>query len=235
MSDPDPAQLRRVVAIDGPSGSGKSTVARALAQALGFRYLDTGAMYRAVTWHLLRHEIPADLPDGDLAERLAVLRLQLADGDRVELDGDDVTAHLRSREVEARVSAVSARPPVRAMMRRLQRQIAAAGPVVAEGRDMGTVVFPAALWKFFLDAAPDERARRRCLDFTARGRDVTEQQVLEEIQVRDHLDSTRPDAPLRRADGAVYFDTTGRSAAEVVEQLARLVQQEEATGGSDPT
>jgi len=220
-----PAGGQTVVAIDGPSGSGKSTVARALAVRLGFQYLDTGAMYRAVTWYFLAKGISDSMAVRDLDSVLSHVQLTLHGDGRVALDGNDVSAHLRSREVESRVSTVSAMPPVRKMMRRLQRHLAAAGPVVAEGRDMASVVYPDARWKFYLDALPAERARRRCAEFLARGRVVTEADVLEEIQVRDHLDSTRKDAPLVRIADAIYVDTTGMSLAEVIDTLAAAIER----------
>lgn len=216
---------RAVVAIDGPSGAGKSSVARALAQRLGYAYLDTGAMYRAVTWYLLARGV-VDLHDEPVV--LAVLEDLVLEIDRngdVLVGRDRVSVHLRSQEVESRVSAVSALRGVRRRMRELQRAVARRGPIVAEGRDMGSVVFPRAHWKFYLDANVTERARRRLRDFTAAGRDVSEEEVLEEIEVRDHLDSSRLDAPLTRTDDAIYFDTTGQSLQEVVEGMARRVQQ----------
>lgn len=223
-----------VVAIDGPSGAGKSTVARHLAARLGFGFLDTGAMYRAITWHFLGSDCApaecASAPDQGHARMRAALstaRLELLQG-RVLLNGRDVTNHLRTREVESQVSAVSALPFVRAAMRDLQRLVAHQGPVVAEGRDMGSVVFPAARWKVYLDAAPSERARRRSQDFVRQGRVVSEADVLEEILVRDRLDSTRSDAPLRQADGALYVDSTGLTTDAVVERLLAYVRS---TGG----
>lgn len=226
---PDPlAEVRDVVAIDGPSGAGKSTVARELARRLGFAYLDTGAMYRAVTWFLLEHQFVDLAHTEELAVLLERLHLDIDARGHVHLNGRDVTSHLRSREVESRVSAVSAVPLVRERMRTLQRQVAARGPVVADGRDMASVVFPKARWKFFLDAEPDERARRRLRDFERGGRDVSLPEVLEELAVRDRLDSTRQDAPLTRTRDAVYYDTTGQSAAEVVEGLLRHVRAADA-------
>lgn len=228
--DPAAAGLTRVVAIDGPSGSGKSTVSRALAKALGWAYLDTGAMYRAVTWDFLAHgfgEVAQLDPASrvELLARLSAMEMRLETGGEIVVNGTDVTAHLRSREVESRVSAVSAMPEVRKRMRALQRDVAARGPLVAEGRDMGSVVFPKARWKLFLDAEPEERAARRLRDFEARGRSVTFDEVLDEIAVRDRLDSTRSDAPLQRIPDSVYFDTTGLALDEVVARIVAMVRQ----------
>lgn len=223
------------MAIDGPSGAGKSTVARTLAQRLGFGFLDTGAMYRAITWHFLQAgcvpgECTAEPDQGHARMRSALqrARLELA-GDRVLLNGRDVTSHLRTREVESQVSVVSALSFVREAMRDLQRLVAQNGPVVAEGRDMGSVVFPQARWKVYLDAAPAERARRRSEDFARQGRAVDQADVLDEILVRDRLDSTRSDAPLQKAPGALYIDTTGLTLDAVVDQLHAYVRGSEAT------
>ena len=221
----------QVVAIDGPSGAGKSTVARLLADQLGFAFLDTGAMYRAVTWHFLNEGCaPAECAGDDdrgvqrMQRALAAARLELVGG-RVLLNGRDVTPHLRVREVESQVSTVSALPFVRTAMRDLQRAVALQGPVVAEGRDMGSVVFPNARWKVYLDAAPTERARRRSQDFERQGRQVSPTDVLDEINVRDRLDSTRSDAPLRQADDAFYVDSTGLTTEAVVALLLTYVRQ----------
>ncbi|MCA8952896.1 MAG: (d)CMP kinase [Planctomycetes bacterium] len=220
------------MAIDGPSGAGKSTVARTLAERLGFAFLDTGAMYRAITWRFLERDCaPAECaaePDhghGRMRAVLADTPLALRAG-RVFVGDRDVTSHLRTREVESQVSAVSALPFVRAAMRELQRRIAAVGPTVAEGRDMGSVVFPRARWKVYLDAAPSERARRRSRDFTDQGRAVGEAEVLDEILVRDRLDSTRVDAPLRQSPDALYVDTTGLTIDDVVGRLLSYVRGE---------
>ena len=180
---PDPTE---VVAIDGPSGAGKSTIARRLAVQLGYGFLDTGAMYRAITWHFLEAGLQAssDAAVTPMQAALDAAQLELR-GDRVVLNGRDVTGHLRTREVESQVSAVSALPFVRARMGELQRQVARRGPVVAEGRDMGSVVFPDSRWKFYLDADLGERARRRQQDFRDRGRPVSENVVLDELEERD--------------------------------------------------
>ncbi len=203
-------------------------MARALAKRLRFRYLDTGAMYRAVTWYFLSEQIADAVADADVEPLLESMDLHIDDAGNVILNGQDVTVHLRSREVESRVSAVSARPCVRKVMRRLQRQMAERGPLVTEGRDMGSVVFPHARWKFFMDADPQERARRRLLDFQARGRQVTQAEVQEEMAMRDSLDSNREDAPLVRTDAATYVDTTGLSESDVLDKIHTLVRGETA-------
>jgi CMP/dCMP kinase len=192
-----------VVAIDGPAGAGKSTVARAVARALGFTYLDSGAMYRCVA--LAADRDPEAL---DIA----------FDGDRVLLDGRDVTAGIRTAEVSERASQVAADPRLRAAMVAKQRELMASGDWVAEGRDIGTVVAPGAEVKVFLTASPQERARRRAAE---RGEDL--QAVLAEQAIRDERDSKRAHSPLVAADDAVEVDTTGLSIDEVVAKIADLV------------
>jgi len=206
-----------VVAIDGPAGSGKSTVARAVAKRLGVAYLDTGAMYRSVSFAALEHGV--DPADGEVLAKLAHgLDIQL--GDRVLVDGVDATAAIRGPEVTAIVSAVSAHPEVRADMVRRQREWAEVhGGGVAEGRDIGTVVFPDADVKVFLTASEEERARRRQRD--DRAPDVTA--VAADLARRDALDSNRDTSPLRPADDAVVIDTTGRSVDDVVDQVVGLL------------
>jgi len=192
-----------VVAIDGPAGAGKSTVARAVARALGFTYLDSGAMYRCVA----------------LAADCDPEALDIAfDGGRVLLDGRDVTAAIRTAEVSERASQVAADPRVRQAMVAKQRELMASGDWVAEGRDIGTVVAPGAEVKVFLTASPQERARRRAAE---RGEDL--QAVLAEQAIRDERDSKRAHSPLVAADDAVEVDTTGLSIDEVVAKIADLV------------
>jgi cytidylate kinase len=200
-----------VVAIDGPAGAGKSTVARALARELGFTYLDSGAMYRAAALALLERGGAAS----EAAER-ADIRL----GDRVLLDGRDVTAAIRTPEVTEAASRVAANPEVRAALARKQRQLLSAGDWVAEGRDIGTVVAPDAPVKVFLTADAQERARRRADELHA---DV--ETVLRDQALRDAQDSTREHSPLRLAPGAVELDTTALSVDEVVKQIAALVER----------
>ncbi len=221
-AEPEPHVLD-VVAIDGPSGAGKSTVARRLAERIGFAYLDTGALYRAVTWHLLQSRFEGSAEQ--LRPLLDRLTLQFTEEGRTLLNEEDVTVHLRSQEVEAQVSRVSALPDVRSRMRDLQRQIAARGPLVAEGRDMGSVVFPNARWKFYLDAASAERAGRRQREFVRRGRRVDRDQVRKDLEARDHVDSTREDAPLIRPADATYVDSTELTAEGVVERMMQVIGQ----------
>lgn len=198
-----------VVAIDGPSGAGKSSVARTLATRLGFTYLDSGAMYRCVGLATLeRHAEPAAIA-GELVIEL---------GDRVLLDGRDVTDLIRTSEVSEAASRAAAEPAVRTAMVALQRRLLADGDWVAEGRDIGTVVAPAAEVKVFLTADPAERARRR-----AEQLGIEEAPVLAQQTIRDERDSNRQDSPLRPADDSVQLDTTGLSQRQVVDRLAELV------------
>lgn len=214
-----------VVAIDGPAGSGKSTTARRVAERLGYLYLDTGAMYRALTWKVLAGEV--DPRDEDEVARLAQsTRLDVRKteaGPRFYVDGEDVTAHLRRPEVSRQVSWVARVPAARKTLVALQRQIAARGGVVVEGRDIGTVVFPDAAVKIYLDASLEERARRRLRELEAAGEEVSLREIAREIEERDALDSERTESPLRRAEGAVLLDTTGLTIDEQVEAVLRIV------------
>lgn len=218
-----------IIAIDGPAGSGKSTVAKAVAARLGFRYLDTGAMYRAVAYRALETGVPLDNDE-------AVSRIAQAEAiafaheggsalpTRVLIGGADVTAQIRTPEVDAAVSPVSALKSVRELMVRQQRSLAEDHNVVVEGRDIGTVVFPNAELKVFLTASPEERARRRGLEQRAAGAAVTDDDVLAAIVRRDAYDSSREHSPLTAADDAVMLDTTGLTIPEVVESVAVLAE-----------
>jgi cytidylate kinase len=199
-----------VVAIDGPAGAGKSTVARALASELGFTYLDSGAMYRAVGLMLLR--------DGGAASECAE-SLEIEIGERVLADGEDVTEAIRAPEVSDAASKVATNPRVRAALVRKQRALLAQGDWVAEGRDIGTVVAPDAAVKVFLTADAGERARRRAAEL---GTDVDT--VMRDQALRDAQDEGREHSPLTLAPGAVEVDTSGLSIAEVVERIAALVR-----------
>ncbi len=210
--------LSEIVTIDGPSGAGKSTISRQLAKALGYTYLDTGAMYRAVGLAAQRAGLPL-VESVALAALLARLDLNLlaVDGDTgVTLNGEDISAAIRSPEMAMIASRVSALPMVRTYLTELQRRIGAQGAIVAEGRDMGTVVFPGAPHKFFLDASPAERAKRRVLQLRQQGRQVDEPEILAQIIERDQADSARALAPLRPALDAVIVDSSHLDIAGVV-------------------
>jgi cytidylate kinase len=207
-----------VIAIDGPAGAGKSTVARAVAAALGFTYLDSGAMYRCVA--LAGLERDADLDDpGAMAAIARSLRIGL-DADRVELDGREVGAEIRSSQVTEASSRVSVHPGVREAMVAEQRRLIGAGRYVAEGRDIGTVVSPEAPLKVFLTASPEERARRRALQTGEK-----EAAVLAAQRRRDERDRTREHSALRAAEDAVEIDTTGLAAEEVVARIVALARE----------
>jgi cytidylate kinase len=207
-----------VIAIDGPAGAGKSTVARAVAGALGFTYLDSGAMYRCVALAALERGVDLDDP---AAAAILARGLEIGfSGDGVELDGRDVTAAIRSPEVSVAASRVSVHPGVRAAMVARQRALIAAGRYVAEGRDIGTIVSPDAPLKVFLTASPEERARRR-----ARDTGEAEEQVLEAQAERDRRDRGRSHGALRTADDAVELDTTGLTAEQVAQRVVELARE----------
>jgi len=210
-----------IVTIDGPAGAGKSTVARALAQRLGFAYLDTGAMYRAVALAGLRRGVDWSRPE-QLAELAKQVKIEVA-GPRLLLDGEDVTAAVRTSQVTAVTRFAADNPEVRQHLVELQRTVAAGQDVVTEGRDQGTVVFADAPCKIFLTASPAERARRRVADLQAQGEPATLETVLADINCRDQEDASRAVGPLRRAAGAIEVPTDGLSVEEVVERLAAIV------------
>ena len=213
-----------IIAIDGPSGAGKGTVARKLASRLSYRHLDTGAMYRAVAWKALKEGLPLDDEEAvaGVAERAAID----VDPESVRIDADDVTSAIRTPEID-RASAIVARlPRVRAALVARQRQAGRQGGIVMEGRDVGTVVFPDADVKIYLDASPAERARRRAAD---PAHDVSRQtavaDVAQELEARDLSDRTRTTSPLIVAKDAVQVDTTGVSIEQVVERVMALVAE----------
>jgi len=220
-----------VITIDGPAGVGKSTISRRLAARLGYTYLDTGAMYRAAALYLDGRGI-------DCSDRQAVVRalagvtvelLPAADETEdvdVLLNGERVGALIRTPEMSMRASTVSAVPAVRRMLTEMQREIGRRGKIVAEGRDTGTVVFPGARHKFFLEASPAVRARRRALQMRERGETVDEKALLEMTIKRDRQDTERAVAPLKKADDARVIDTSGRSIDQVLEAILEIVRSD---------
>ncbi len=215
--------MRDVIALDGPSGTGKSTVARGLARRLGFRYLDTGAMYRAVTWAVLRDGVdPEDaVAVTALARRTRVDVSTDPDHPRVSVDGRPVDREIRSRAVTTAVSPVSATPGVREVLVAAQQELIGAGRVVAEGRDIGTVVAPGAPLKVFLTASTDARAHRR----SRQDGTTDHSSTAADLDRRDTYDSTRKHSPLRPADDAVHVDTTALGVTEVIQRLVDLATE----------
>lgn len=224
-------KLPRQIAVDGPVGAGKTTVGRELARRLGYRFLDTGLMYRAVTWAALRRDVA--LNDSARLAMLAGspdLRIAFdASGEaRVVLSGYDATRDLRSEAVEDAVSQVSAHPEVRRALVQRQRSLALEAPIVMVGRDIGTVVLDRAELKIYLTAGTEERARRRYEELRRSGQEVTAEAVLRSLERRDELDSKRAASPLRPAEDAKVINTDGKSLAEVIHYIQGLVQPEEA-------
>jgi cytidylate kinase len=220
-----------LIAVDGSAASGKSTIGRLLAARLGYRFLDTGIMYRAVTWAALERGI--DVHDAAALTRLAAsidMSVVLTDPRdpaqaRISIDSRDVTEHLRAPEVDENVSLVSRVAGVREALVQRQRAIAEPGRIVMAGRDIGTVVLPDAALKVYLDASPEERARRRYADFVASGRPVTEEAVLQDLRRRDQIDRERDVSPLRPADDAVKIDTDGLTQEQVLERVLGLIER----------
>ena len=209
-----------VVTIDGPAGAGKSTVARRLAQRLRYAFIPSGAIYRAIAWR-----VAGGLPVEKVLAGTEVGFQGPPERQRVLVDGEDVTEALRAPQMSGLTSALSQRPEVRAFADALQRRLAAAGPVVVEGRDAGTVVFPQADCKFYLDASLDVRAARRLADRRGRGEVHDLDTVREALAARDLADRTREAAPLRRTEDATYIDSSGMTIDEVIELMAKEVER----------
>jgi cytidylate kinase len=214
-----------IIAIDGPSGAGKGTVARAVAAELGYRHVDTGAMYRALAWKAVHEKLTLE-DESALAALAGRAVIDVSDG-VVRVDGHDVKQAIRTPEIDRAAAVVARQPAVRDVLVRKQREMGVRGAVVMEGRDIGTVVFPAADLKIYLDASPEERARRRATDPShAAGKGVAAvQEVASALAERDRSDSTRTASPLALAPDAVHIDTTGVGIEDVVERVLALVRE----------
>lgn len=216
------------IAVDGPSGAGKSTMARMIAQALGYLYVDTGAIYRTLGLFTLRQGISPDDAQA-VAALLPRAEIHMSYGEdgvqRMYLNGEDVTGAIRAPEVSEAASRVSAYPPVRAFLLEMQRALAKAGNVIMDGRDIGTVVLPGADVKIFLTASAEDRARRRLAELLERGEQTGFETVLADIVERDRRDSTRAVSPLRRAEDALLVDTTDQSLEESFSVLLQTIRE----------
>lgn len=214
-----------IITIDGPAGSGKSTVARTLANRLGYRYIDTGAFYRAFTLKAMKTGVNME-DEALLSQLLRDTRIELRNsegGTRVFLDGEDVSETIRTPEVTRNIHYIASRPVLREGLVKQQRLAAEGVSTIAEGRDTGTVVFPNAERKFYLDAQVEERARRRYLELLKTTKEVSYQDVLEELKKRDERDTNREASPLKMGEDFIYLDTTGLTAEEVVDALLKKI------------
>ena len=213
-----------IIAIDGPSASGKSTTAKGVAEKLGITHLDTGAMYRTVTWGLKKAAIhPSD--DEKVRDFLKNLEIYFDASNHIWLNGEDVSVEIRTGDISSRVSVVSAIPEVREKMVKIQRQIAGKKDCVLEGRDIGTVVFPDAEYKFFLVADTEIRAKRRLLDLERIGETSTLAELMDDIERRDAVDSSRNHSPLLRAEDAIPIDTSHLTINEQINKIVNLINQ----------
>lgn len=215
--------MYKVIAIDGPSGAGKSTVAKLLAERLGFSYLDTGALYRAVALMFLEKEITPEADDTILLEALNLSAIRFFKG-RIFLNNRDVSVDIRKPEIGQSSSVFSAKKVVRDALLRIQREAALENNLVVEGRDTATVIFPEAWKKFYMDASPGERANRRYRQLRDMGLDITAETAQEDVAARDNRDKSREVAPLKKAEDAIILDTTDKTAEQVVADILGLIR-----------
>ncbi len=214
-----------IIGIDGPAGSGKTTVAKLLAKRLGIFYLDTGAMYRALTLRAIERKV--DLSDNNTLKKLAEeLSLEFKDG-KVYLDGLDVSNQIRTPLIDKSISSVVAQPEVRAVMVKLQRNMVERGDFVVEGRDITTVVFPDAKYKFYLDASPATRSQRRFKELSEKGMDVNLKELDQDLKRRDNADKTRKISPLRLSKDAICIDTTNLTILQTAEEIIKRMDSED--------
>ncbi len=209
--------MKDVITIDGPSGAGKGTVSKLIAKKLGYKYLDTGALYRAVAWKVRKEKADTD-DEENLKQILKNIDITF-NGEKIAVDGADVTTEIRTGEIGELSSQVSAKPVVRDGLFSLQREICLQGKVVIEGRDTGSTIFPEAENKFFLDASIEERARRRYEEFKVKDPEITMKMTIEDIKKRDLRDSSRGNSPLKKTEDMVYIDSTNLSIEEVVANI----------------
>ncbi len=216
-----------IITIDGPAGSGKSTIAKMLAKELGYTYIDTGAMYRAVALMVKRKGIDPDNPDAvvELMKKIQIDLKPAENGVQVFLNGEDVSKEIRTEEIGKIASKIARHSEVRKILVQMQRELGLkAKNVVIEGRDTGTVIFPDADIKFFFTASPEVRAERRFKELKEKGLDISYEEILKEIKERDHLDETRKDSPLRPAEDAIIIDTTGKSLSDVFQDVLKIIK-----------
>lgn len=221
------SEATQILAIDGPAGAGKSSTAKEAARQLGFAFLDTGAMYRAATWWALQQGLDLDNPD-DMAASTRGMDLDITEGpagQKVTVNGTDVTLAIRTPEITKQIYKLDQNTEVRKHLVALQQRFGERQPTVAEGRDIGTVVFPKAKCKIYMDAAIEERARRRALEMKQKGIEVDFAQLCADIAERDRQSMERKDSPLRRADDAILLDTTQLSFEESVAEVLRLARE----------
>ncbi|MDP7108357.1 MAG: (d)CMP kinase [Nitrospinaceae bacterium] len=216
-----------IIAIDGPAGSGKSTIAKIVAEKLRFRYIDTGSMYRSVAWKSLQKKITLGDEDAvaNIARETKIELVPRENGQSVFIDGEDITSQLKEETISRGAAIVAAQPAIREIMTAKQRELGKQGEVVMDGRDIGTVVFPQADKKFFMDADPEERGRRRFTELKDKKQIANADlaTIIEQVKQRDHEDRNRKIAPLKKAKDAILIDTTHLSIDEVVEQIMKTI------------